>query len=232
MEVEAESPIIPSATPRLFTLPAEIRCHIYGFCIPQKCVIEVTNAKYRPWGVQPVVSTRDSLLVKDKFLNTKPLWTNILHVCKQMSEECLGILYGANLFEVYLNRGGESMLKKTFSHRNLQRIRFLVAVFPGRWFSGELNPPDVAFWATIIPNLKLFEWVTQPDTKSKRHLYDIVPQKQFEIWLEWTDSYMDCFGELMASGMQFKLKFDNEKGKYRKIGNLVFWRGPFFKKGG
>ncbi|KAJ5773871.1 hypothetical protein N7457_008767 [Penicillium paradoxum] len=214
-------------TPLLFTLPAEIRFKIYGFCIPRRCAIKVANDSHRPWGVEPVVSTRDHFIA-DRFANTKPLWTSILHVCKQMSEESLDILYGDNLFEVHLNKGGETTLKKAFSQANLQRIRYLIAISPGRWYSGELNPPDVPFWPKIIPNLVLFEWITQLDSKARRSMWDYVPQEHFEHWLNWTNSYLECFGELVAPGTKFRMGVGDEMGTYRKVGQLCFRRGPFF----
>lgn len=219
-------------TPLLFTLPTEIRLKIFGFCVPRKCAIKVTSAMYRPYGVEPVVSTRDPSFDHDKFSNTSPLWTNILHVSKQMSDECLDILYGENLFEVYLKRGAEATLKKTFSKENLQRIRFILAIAPGPCFSGELNPPDIPFWAMTIPNLKLFEWVTQPDKRAEQQMSDLVMQQGLEGWMEWTDAYLDCFGEFLVDGVEFKMRLDKGDGEYRQIGRLAFRRGPFFKKDG
>jgi hypothetical protein len=217
-----------------FNLPAELRLKIYSYCIPQKCAIKVINTKYRPWGVQPVVSTRDPALAKDKFANTQPHWINILQVCKRMTEECLELLYGENLFEVHLSKGGETALMETFSQRNLQRIRNVLAVAPSRWFIGKLGQPDVDLWATIGSNLTRFEWVVQPDWICKRRHDKPVPLEQLEQWFEWTDTYLDCFSEFMPAGMKFKLGFDNWKGDqmYRNVGGVLFKRGPFFKKGG
>ncbi|KAJ5164046.1 uncharacterized protein N7500_005876 [Penicillium coprophilum] len=225
--------LIPGfATPLLFTLPAEIRLDIFGYCIPRKCAIKVTNAMYRPYGVEPLVSTRDPSPTSDRFANTQPLWTNILHVSKRMSDECLDILYGQNLFEVYLNKGGEATIKKTFSKENLQRIRFILAISPGPCFTGELNPPDISFWAMMIPNLKLFEWVAQPDNGAEQNMGDFMIKQGLEGWMEWTDAYSDCFAEFLVTGVEFKMRFDKGDGEHRKIGRLFFRRGPFFLKNG
>ncbi|KAJ5513652.1 hypothetical protein N7463_003204 [Penicillium fimorum] len=232
LEHQSERLTSTSTTSLLFTLPAELRLDIFGFCIPRKCAIKVTSAMYRPYGVEPLVSTRDPSPTSDRFANTRPHWTNILHVSKQMSDECLSILYGDNLFEVYLNKGGEAMLKKTFSKENLQRIRFILAISPGPCFTGELNPPDIPFWAMIIPDLKLFEWVTQPDKSAEQNMSDTMIKQGLKGWMEWTDSYSDCFGEFLVAGLEFKMRFDKGDDEYRKIGRLFFRRGPFFKKNG
>ncbi|CAG8892202.1 unnamed protein product [Penicillium egyptiacum] len=227
---QSERPTPTPATPLLFTLPAEIRLKIFGFCVPRKCAIKVSSTRYRPYGVEPLVSTRDPSPEEDRFSNTRPLWTNVLHVSKRMSDECLNILYGENLFEVYLNRGAEATLKKTFSKQNIQRIRFMVAIDPGPCFSGELNPPDIPFWEMTVPNLKLFEWVTQPDKKAEEHTGDLAMRQRVEDWMEWTDAYLDCFSQFMVAGVEFKMRLDKGDGEYRQIGRLSFRRGPFFSK--
>ncbi|KAJ5452688.1 hypothetical protein N7445_000871 [Penicillium cf. griseofulvum] len=229
LEQQSERLTPASTTPLLFMLPPEIRLEIFGLCVPRKCAIKVTSAMYRPYGVEPLVSTRDP---HNRFSNTRPHWTNILHVSKRMSDECLDILYGDNLFEVYLNRGGEATLKKTFSKENLQRIRFILAISPGPCFTGELNLPDNSFWAMMIPKLKLFEWVAEPDTTAERDTSDLMIKEGLEGWMEWTDSYSDCFAEFLVAGVEFKMVSDNGEGEYRKIGRLRFRRGPFFKKNG
>ena len=227
---QSQRPTPASTTSLLFKLPAELRLEIFGFCVPRKYAIRVTSAMYRPYGVEPVVSTRDTSVENDKFLNTGPRWSSILHVSRQMSDECLDILYGDNLFEVYLNGRCEATLKQVFSRENIQRIRFMLAIAPGPCFSGELNPPDVPFWAMMIPNLKLFEWVTQPDKRAEQHTSDLAMMQGLGGWMEWTDAYLDCFSEFMTDGMEFKMRLDKEEGGYRQIGRLSFRRGPFFKK--
>ncbi|CDM34409.1 hypothetical protein DTO013E5_4922 [Penicillium roqueforti] len=227
---QSEQPTPASTLSLLFTLPLELRLEIFGFCVPRKCAIRVTSAMYRPYGVEPVVSTRDTSIEDDKFLNTSPHWTGILHVSKQMSAECLDILYGDNLFEVYLHGKCEDTIKRVFSHENIQRIQFILAVAPGPSFSGELNPPDVPFWAMMIPNLKLFEWVTQPDKEVEQQTSDLVMMQGLGDWMEWTDAYLNCFSEFLADGMEFRMKLDKGEDEYRQIGRLYFKRGPFFKK--
>ncbi|KXG48407.1 uncharacterized protein PGRI_022770 [Penicillium griseofulvum] len=227
LEQQSQRPLPASTTPRLLSLPPEIRLEIFSLCIPTKRAIRVTNERYRPYGVEPLVSTRDP---SDRFSNTRPRWTNILHVSKQMSNECLDILYGDNLFEIYLNKGGEATLKKTFSRANLKRIQFILAISPGPCFTGELKPPDNNFWAMVIPNLKLFEWVAQPDLKAERNRSNLMVEEGLESWRKWTDSYSDCFAEFLVPGLDFKMVAGNGDDKYRKIGRLRFRRGPFFKK--
>ncbi|CAI7592240.1 unnamed protein product [Penicillium crustosum] len=235
MEIPQEHPSEqPTPTPtisRLYTIPAEIRLKILAFCIPRKCAIKVTNKMFRPYGVEPVVSTRD-LSLEDRFSNTTPLWTNVLHVSKRMSDECLNILYGENLFELYLDRGAEATLKKTFTKENLQRIRLILVITPSPYHSGELNPPDIPFWATMIPCLKVFGWATQPDKRTEQNTSISTMEQGLEGWMEWTDAYLDCFGEFLVPGLEFKMRIGNEDGEYRKIGRLTFRRGPFVKKTG
>ncbi|KAJ5960904.1 uncharacterized protein N7479_008054 [Penicillium vulpinum] len=214
---------------RLFTLPAEMRLQIFGYCVPHNCAIKVTNAMYRPYEVEPLVSTRNP---SRRFSNTRPRWTNILQVSKEMSDQCLDILYGDNLFEVYLNRGGEATLRKTFGKENLQRIRYIIAIAPGPCFTGELNPPDIPFWTMMIPNLNRFEWVTQPEQKAEENRSDIMVKRGLEGWMEWQDAYLDCFGEFLVPKVQFRMRLDNGESEYRQLGNRVFRRGPFFNTDG
>ncbi|CAI7631113.1 unnamed protein product [Penicillium palitans] len=226
-EHQSEQPT-PTPTPRLYTIPPEIRLKILAFCVPRKCAIKVTNKMFRPYGVEPVVSTRDSSL-EDRFSNTTPLWTNVLHVSKRMSDECLNMLYGENLFELYLDRGAEATLKKTFTKENLHRIRFILAIAPSPYYSGELNPPDIPFWAMMIPNLKVFGWATQADKKAEQNIGISTMEQGLEGWMEWTDAYLDCLAEFLVSGVEFKMRLENGDGEYRNIGRLTFRRGPFFK---
>ncbi|KAJ9490484.1 hypothetical protein VN97_g2772 [Penicillium thymicola] len=230
-EHQSEQPTPTPTPPPLYTIPTEIRLKILAYCVPRKRAIKVSNKMFRPYGVEPVVSTRDPSL-EDRFSNATPLWTNILLVSKQMSDECLNILYGENLFELYLDRGAEATLMKTFTKENLQRIRLILAIAPSPYYSGELNPPDIPFWVMMIPNLKVFGWVTQSDKRAEQHTSISTMEQRFEGWMEWTDAYLDCLGEFLVPGVEFKMGFDNEDGEYRKIGRLTFRRGPFFTKTG
>ncbi|KAJ5991477.1 hypothetical protein N7522_011684 [Penicillium canescens] len=86
-QMSPHSPISP-----LFTLPLELRPMIWHQLIPRGLSIEVSR-RFRPFGVEPIVSTYD-WDAEDLFGNQIPRWTGILTICKQMSEECLDILYG------------------------------------------------------------------------------------------------------------------------------------------
>ncbi|KGO75629.1 hypothetical protein PITC_055070 [Penicillium italicum] len=228
---QSEQPTPNPTTSLLYTIPTELRLKIFALCVPRKCAIKVTSTMYRPYGVEPVVSTRDRSL-RDRFSNTSPLWTNVLHVSKQMSDECLNILYGENLFEVYLDKGAEATLKKTFTKENIQRIRSILAIAPGPIFSGELSPPDIPFWATTIPNLKLFGWLTQPDKRAETLTSNSTMVQRLECWKEWMEAYLDCFGEFLVPGVDFKMRIETEDDRYRRVGRVSFRRGPFFNKDG
>ncbi|KAJ5129782.1 uncharacterized protein N7515_005821 [Penicillium bovifimosum] len=210
-----------------FNLPAELRLQIYSHLVPQKCAIKVINTKYRPWGIEPVVSTRDPAFSEDKFANTRPHWINILQVCKQMTEECLDILYGENLFEIHLTSGGEVALRETFSKRNLQRIRNVVAISPSPQSSERLNQPDLDLWDTLGPNLTMFKWVFRPDWEGKLFYDKPIPSEKLERWFEWMGCYMECFSEVMPTGANVELRFDDGKGD-PSVGGVLFKRGPFF----
>lgn len=139
------------------------------------------------------------------------------------------MLYGENLFELYLDRGAEATLKKTFTKENLHRIRFILAIAPSPYYSGELNPPDIPFWAMMIPNLKVFGWATQADKKAEQNIGISTMEQGLEGWMEWTDAYLDCLAEFLVHGVEFKMRLENGDGEYRNIGRLTFRRGPFFK---
>ena len=53
---------------------------------------------------------------------------SIFLLSKQISEEALDILYGDNIFKLYLHGEGEVYLKKNFTEANRQRMRYLLLI--------------------------------------------------------------------------------------------------------
>jgi hypothetical protein len=112
----AEGPRILMPTGFL-QLPYELRRQIYCYCIPRQRRINVSLPSL------PLVYLEDlegSLEDDD--------WPNILRLSKQISEECLNILYGENIFHVDVNGGGEYSLRNNFTEENRRRMRYLIII--------------------------------------------------------------------------------------------------------
>lgn len=93
-------------------LPYELRREVYCYYIPRRRQIDVKWVS---------ISSVDYFQIMHKFLDAdfNPI---ILRLSKQISEECLNILYGENTFRVSLKNGGERHLRDNFTEENRYRV--------------------------------------------------------------------------------------------------------------
>ncbi|KAK2873815.1 hypothetical protein FQN49_002039 [Arthroderma sp. PD_2] len=142
---------------RLLELPFEIRLEIYYYCIPknQHVVISSLTKHGNPKFISAKRATKKDIMYYNN---------SILFVSKQVSEECLNILYGENKFHVILCGIQFSALPKAWQKRlpdltpmritaaNSQRIRnLIIEVEPHCHLARILGDPA---WYPILRHLR------------------------------------------------------------------------------
>ncbi|EED12921.1 hypothetical protein TSTA_054320 [Talaromyces stipitatus ATCC 10500] len=154
------------ATPANFLdLPYELRLQIYSYCIPQGYIVETagnfidrnTNAIKTKFAFNP---RENQEIPKLQISQTNTLNPSLPRVCKQISEECLQILYGNNQFSVRIvPGGGESDMRDVMTEQNMMRIRHVKAtagLWPGYMTQTFFPFLDDEFWEAMTPHLKSF----------------------------------------------------------------------------
>lgn len=118
------------------------------------------------------------LWLDSDFLEADFSTVNVLQLSKQISEECLDILYGENIFHVSLKYGGQRDLRNSSTEQNRHRVRHLIFTaeslrFPpgsnGR-LAYDAGRPDESLWATLLPNLKSLWVIVKQPTKEQKFL--------------------------------------------------------------
>ena len=102
---------LPRVTPTsLLDLPFEIRLQIYCYCIPRKCIIGVSHPRF-PIG-WPLEQEGDTLDFEGDYWNLNKNKNSLLLLSKQLSEECLDILYGENISKLYCRLAGDLIFRR------------------------------------------------------------------------------------------------------------------------
>jgi hypothetical protein len=225
----------PDRPSLLVDLPFEIRRQIYHQRIPTKRVVEVSNPYFSTGPKEEAESLGDGYINQNM--------NNLLLLSKQISEECLDILYGENIFKLWLNAGDELYLRKNFSEANWRRMRHLLLVAqpmgvsytPGR-------VPDNALWASILPGLRTLRIVAEQPLQPGGYFNAPTLKQETDRWVNWIRPFYECFGQHLSTGAIVEVDDDgrettSELAKclpdgYRKvqchlIGDLIFKRGHF-----
>ena len=106
---------------------------------------------------------------------------SIFLLSKQICEEALDVLYGENIFKLYLHREGEHFLKKNFTEANRQRMRYLLLIAKPRGISyGPGRMPDNALWSSILPTLEGLRIVAEQPVEA---YHIMVPLRLSKIWI-------------------------------------------------
>lgn len=92
--------------------------------------------------------------MESNFFNRDYSRVNVLRLLKQITEECLDILYRENTFRLCLNGEGEWDMRKNFTEKNRRRMRYLIVTTNPAGVSYEISTPDDSLWASILPSLK------------------------------------------------------------------------------
>lgn len=183
-------------------------------------------------GLEPLESDYD-------FFNPHHSRLNVLRLSKKISDECLDILYGENIFQVSLNGLGEDNLEHDFTERNRGRIRYLLVFMTDDSLS---NTPKIPLWASILPNLKVFQIIAEQPVEARGY-YDVPTLEQgLNDWVKWATAYFDCFRRYLRTATRVELHDDYRKETrsltdwyfplaYRRVRHprrdLVFWRGMY-----
>lgn len=196
---------VPSRTGFL-DLPYELRHQVYCYWIPRRQNISTVLVSSR--------SLRYGFYDECRGADCSTL--QALQLSKQISEECLNILYGENTFHVCLNDCGEHELECFFTEQNMRRVRhlFFVAeseIFPSR-FNGRLiyspSTPNESLWATILSNLRSLTIFVMLPTEA--HEYPTLEEKIAE-WVEWITPYLQCLGKYISKTSQVLIVDDGDR---------------------
>lgn len=186
-------------------LPAEIRLQIYRVYIPRGRVV-YNNASLARGGLDFIIY-EDHALRTPRILSLLPFTTSLLAVCKQVSEECLDVLYGDNQFEIDLARGAQYLFRMAFTEQNIRRIKNVTVIARLAAAPPDLKllpQPDYQFWAMILPHLTSFalqanEPATCRDATVARWDVDrVLERRLMDSWIERAEPYFELFGRLLS----------------------------------
>jgi hypothetical protein len=220
----------------LSDLPFEIRLRIYHYLIPQNRVIEVNNPRIEyPFHD---IDLNCDVLTFGRNRNS------YLLVSKQISEETLDILYGENIFKIYLHVDRHILLWENFTTANIRRMRdILVIAHPGCVSRQVTAKPNEELWASVLPNLRRFRLVAEQPQRGRSYYGAPMLEQQLEEWDEWLRPFLECFGRYLSEGTVVEVD-TNEKVETEKIvqeslpngwrrvpcpivGDIIFMRGDF-----
>lgn len=266
---EKAPPLSPVTPAGLLRLPFEIRLQIYYYCIPRKRVIEVSWPRfYIGWPFEELGHTlnleddtpgfeEDALDLEDDAVNLKDYnldfggdyWNrhmnrnSIFLLSRQISEEALDILYGDNIFKLYLHGEGEYYLKKNFTEANGQRMRYLLLIAQPMDVSYEPEKmPDNALWSSILQKLRKLRIVAKQPIQAS--YYDAPTlEQEMDCWVKWIKPFLQCFGQHLSSETIVQVDGDGQaeiselvkeclpdsyrEVRCRLVGDLIFKRGRF-----
>lgn len=169
---------------------------------------------------------------------------SIFLISKQISNEALDVLYGANIFKLRLHRQGESDLKKNFAEGNRHRMRYLLLSAQPMGVSYQLGRlPDYSLWSSLLPTLKGLRIVAEQPVEALSYFQAPSLEEEIDHWAEWIKPFLQCFGRYLAREVivQVDINGQAETGElfeeclphsYREIrcrhvGDVIFKRGRF-----
>lgn len=189
------------------SLPAELRLEIYYYLIPRfDHAINVSYPKFENRFFREYNESISNNASDEEKANRLP-WTKILLINKQISYECLDILYGKNSFQIEMQDTGEADLRANFTQENRQRMRYVTIGFlgtEGATFPPGNSLPDYDLWAGILPTVREL-WIVlvqpfRPFTPEQVGHEDFLVGElanRFDQYLEWLPPYCACFNELL-----------------------------------
>lgn len=190
-------PSLPTTDPQprntgtgFLDLPFELRLEIYYYSIPTKFVINAGNPRFPIFN-----SILDNYYMY--FMNPHAKNNNILLLSKQISNECLDILYGENFFKVQLNGGGEYYLKRNFTDKNRARMKNITVIAQPSGISYPDSLPNVQLWASTLPCLKTIRIIAEQPLCSHVPWFNTI-EKQKREWIQWIERYFKEFGRLLV----------------------------------
>jgi len=206
-------------TPTSFLhLPYELRLQIYCNCLPFKQILDlhplphdrqcqVNSLLKHDKGISYPKSKLPRVRGEEGWARTGSAFENtalpnILVASRQISNEALDILYGENIFHIYLFSKGEDQLKRVISRANRARIRHILLVLYGD-FSFTL---DSTVWNDFLPLLKSLRIVTTEPVfdcghkgPNPRECKEVRWREKRKEWLEWLERIVNCISQTVSS---------------------------------
>ena len=198
-------------------VPLEIRRQIYQYCLVKKDPVDIHHI------FADLFFSSDSLPRDNK--------KSLLLVSKQVGSEALEILYGKNVFQLYLHNGwGGHHLKGLFAGANIGRMRRMVFVIkPHRIDYGCML--DSTLWSPILAKLTKLSIVAQQPPQGPYHSSPTFEQVM-EKWTEWLRAILQYIARQLSSSCIVEADDDDWKGTstlmrenlpngYRKVQTLA-----------
>lgn len=219
-------------------LPYEIRRDIYYHCIPRRKEINVRS---------PSFPLEDYGFMEGDFINQEYSRINILRLSKQITEECLDILYGENIFRLCLNGEGELGMKRNFTEMNRLRMRYLIVTANPAGVSYGTSTPDEFLWASILSSLKSLLIVAEEPIRAQGYYNAPTLRQDIDEWMVWISPYLELFGRYIPETLNVAVDDDGRKytrGLVQKhlpptcrlgrsgLGDFIFRRGRFSYESG
>ncbi|KAF3479725.1 uncharacterized protein GIQ15_06701 [Arthroderma uncinatum] len=219
---------------RFLDLPFEIRHEIYSHCIPYNSHFEeIRYFRARP--SMPQFSRTAN--VKNKHA--------ILRVSRQVSEECLNMLYGRNRFYITLNASRRCLVANRITAENRARIRDVVVIVRhmGPAYSRQMPVPADGLWSSLLPGLRQLKIIAEQPAQPAHLPYDPALAEKIRSWAGWFGPLMECFAKYLTSYTVVEVDEDGKEAttelvkqylphRYRTVrdgihGDFIFQRGRF-----
>ena len=175
----------------LLGLSTDLRRMIFTYVFPNRRTVEV--------GRTARFYEADAAVQDD---NPRP-GISLLYVCRQISEECLDILYGWNAFEVRLHDSGEETLAR-FAPASRNRIKYLAFVARPTGKSFWRTSPNLPLWRPIIASAEVLQFcfhdgisVLPPGPPHRP-----VQRRVFLRWCKWVCPYLDIFSQYVRPNVE------------------------------
>ncbi|KAM0798469.1 hypothetical protein BDR22DRAFT_859112 [Usnea florida] len=168
MDMKATSPSRPPLG--FLDTPLEIRREIYRYCLLRRHPVSIHDPHY-PVFDEGIRKYKNSLLL----------------VSRQVGSEALVVLYGENIFRVFLDDWGELDLKGFFAEANIGRVRRLEIVTPSSPYpsfevANYTYMLDFKIWSPFLANLTKLSIVVDPPIQFRTHDKGLEKKKTLE-WL-------------------------------------------------
>ncbi|RDL37345.1 uncharacterized protein BP5553_04778 [Venustampulla echinocandica] len=192
-----------------------------------------------------------------RYWNRNKNTNTIFLLSKQISEEALDVLYGYNIFKLYLQGEGEYYVKKNFAEANRQRMRHLILIAgPSGSSCTPGKIPDDALWCSLLPQLTALRIVAEQPLEVRYsyiaptlHYYIApMPQQYVDCWIDWLRPFLQCFGQHLAIQTIVEIDVDGRPEiaalvkeclppgyreiRCRPVGDFIFKRGWFSRATG
>ncbi|KAF2464205.1 uncharacterized protein BDR25DRAFT_97177 [Lindgomyces ingoldianus] len=173
-----------------------------------------------------------------------PTQNSILLVSKHISGEVLDILYGENIFKLHLHGEGTYFIRKNFTDRNRQRMRYLLLI--ARPMGVSYRPErivDDPLWRSILPHLKGLRIILEQPVEVGSYYNAPTLECEMGCWVDWIRPMLQCFGGHLSIQTEVEIDCDvraetralakdclpygYQEIRCRHVGDFVFKRGQF-----